>query len=166
MVSISTLIITGLLCLLGGAALAAFFLRLWGPPNRTREMEERLYRAEDELKKYQQDVTEHFAHTSELVNNLTQSYREVYEHLANSALKLTTPALSRQILESANTQLLGAEKTYVSEEHFQAPRDWAPKQGLGTLSEGYGLHDDDDRPAVDNAEPDATADNNTTAERP
>ena len=50
MVSISTLIITGLLCLLGGAALAAFFLRLWGPPNRTREMEERLYRAEDELK--------------------------------------------------------------------------------------------------------------------
>lgn len=165
MVSISTLVITGLLCLLGGVALGALMLSLWGPANRTREVEERLYRAEDELKKYQQDVTAHFAHTSELVNNLTQSYREVYEHLANSALKLTTPALSRQILESANSQLLGGEKTYVSEEHFEAPRDWAPKQGLGALSESYGLHEEDDHPAVDTPEPDATAENNTTAER-
>lgn len=144
MFSFGTLIITALLCLLGGAALGAVLFKLVGSGGQNRELEERVQRAEDELKRYQQDVAEHFARTSDLVNNLTQSYRDVYEHLANSALKLTTPALSRQILESANTQLLGSEKTYLSEEHIEAPRDWAPKHGAGQLSEEYGLHEETD----------------------
>ncbi len=144
MFSFGTLIITALLCLLGGAALGAVLFNLVGSGGQNRELEERVQRAEDELKRYQQDVAEHFARTSDLVNNLTQSYRDVYEHLANIALKLTTPALSRQILESANTQLLGSEKTYLSEEHVEAPRDWAPKYGAGQLSEEYGLHEETD----------------------
>ncbi|ROQ19547.1 MULTISPECIES: YhcB family protein [Marinimicrobium] len=142
MFSFGTLIITALICLLGGGALGAVLYKLTDSGSRSKELEERVLRAEDELKRYQQDVSEHFAKTSELVNNLTQSYRDVYEHLANSALKLTTPALSRQILDSANTQLLGSEKTYLSEEHIEAPRDWAPKNGKGQLSEEYGLHDE------------------------
>lgn len=142
MFSFGTLIITALLCLLGGAALGAVLLKLTGSRGQNRELEERAQRAEEELKRYQQDVAEHFAKTSELVNNLTHSYRDVYEHLANSALKLTTPALSRQILESANTQLLGTTKTYLSEEQVEAPRDWAPKKGTGQLSEEYGLHEE------------------------
>lgn len=146
MFSLGTLIIIGLLCLLGGAALGAVLDRMAGPGNQHRELEERLFKAEDELKRYQQDVAEHFAKTSELVNNLTQNYREVYEYLANSALKLTTPAISRQILKSANTQLLGTESAYLSEEPVEAPRDWAPKNGTGQLSEEYGLHDDSDLP--------------------
>ncbi|WP_347332803.1 YhcB family protein [Marinimicrobium locisalis] len=147
MFSFGTLIITALLCLLGGAALGAVLFKLVSPSGQNRELEERVQRAENELKQYQQDVAEHFAQTSSLVNNLTQSYREVYEHLANSALKLTTPALSRQILESANTELLGSEKTYLSEEHVEVPRDWAPKQGTGQLSEEYGLHEDTEHPS-------------------
>ncbi len=142
MFSFGTLIITALICLLGGGALGAVLYKLTDSSSRSKELEERVLRAEEELKHYQQDVSEHFAKTSELVNNLTQSYRDVYEHLANSALKLTTPALSRQILDSANTQLLGSEKTYLSEEHIEAPRDWAPKNGTGQLSEEYGLHDE------------------------
>lgn len=142
MFSLGTLIITGLLCLLIGAALGAAAFKLFTGRSNVRELEERLYRSEDELKKYQQDVTQHFAQTSELVNNLTRSYREVYEHLANSALKLTTPDLSRQILKSANTELLDDEKTYISEEKFEVPRDWAPKKGAGALSEDYGLHEE------------------------
>lgn len=142
MFSFATLIITGLICLLGGGAIGAVVFRSLDTRSQNRALEERAFRAEEELKRYQQDVAEHFAKTSELVNGLTQSYRDVYEHLANSALKLTTPALSRQILESANTQLLGAQKTYLSEEQFEAPRDWAPKNGTGQLSEEYGLHED------------------------
>lgn len=146
MISLGTLIIVGLLCLLAGAAVGAVIDRLAGPGGPNRELEERLFKAEDELKRYQQDVAEHFAKTSELVNNLTQNYREVYEYLANSALKLTTPAISRQILESANTQMLGTERTYLSEEQVEAPRDWAPKKGAGQLSEEYGLHEENDLP--------------------
>jgi len=147
-VSIGTLIIVGLICLLGGGAIGALVFRSFDTRSQNRALEERAFRAEDELKRYQQDVAEHFAKTSELVNGLTQSYRDVYEHLANSALKLTTPALSRQILESANTQLLGTgnNTTFLTEEQIEAPRDWAPKTATGQLSEEYGLHEEHDVP--------------------
>lgn len=146
MVSIGTLIIVGLICLLAGGAIGAVLFKSFDSRSQNRALEERAFRAEEELKRYQQDVAEHFAKTSELVNGLTQSYRDVYEHLANSALKLTTPALSRQIMESANTQMLGTEKTFLTEEQLEAPRDWAPKTGTGQLSEEYGLHDEQDLP--------------------
>lgn len=149
MFSLGTLIITSILSLLIGAALGAVAFKLVTGRSNVRALEERLHRSEEELKKYQQDVTQHFAQTSDLVNNLTRSYREVYEHLANSALKLTTPDLSRQILRSANTELLDDDKTYLSEEQFEVPRDWAPKKGAGALSEDYGLHEEHEDEAHD-----------------
>ncbi len=166
MFSLGTLIITGLLCSMIGVALGATAFKLFTGRSNVRELEQRLHRSEDELKKYQQDVTQHFAQTSELVNNLTRSYRDVYEHLANSALKLTTPGLSRQILKSANTELLDDEKTYISEEKYQVPRDWAPKKGAGALSEDYGLHEEHDEHA-DPTEPKdpQAASHSTQAER-
>ncbi|MGD8174611.1 YhcB family protein [Marinimicrobium sp. ARAG 43.8] len=145
MFSSGTLIITALICLLGGGVLGAVLYRLTESRSQNKTLEERVQKAESELKRYQQDVAEHFAKTSDLVNNLTQSYRDVYEHLANSALKLTTPALSRQILDSANTHLLGTEKTYFEDAQVEAPKDWAPKNGTtGQLSEEYGLDDERD----------------------
>lgn len=144
MFSLSTLVFTSLISLLAGAGLGAFLLYLFRAQVYSRELEQRLHEAENTLQSYQRDVAEHFAQTSQLVNNLTQSYRDVHEHLANSALKLATPAISRQILESANSTLLGTEKSYINEQSFEAPRDWAPKTGgsKGALSEDFGLHDD------------------------
>lgn len=149
MYSLSTLIISGLVCLFAGGGIAAFILFTFRAPLLGRDLEQRLHHAETTLQGYQRDVTEHFAHTSQLVNNLTQSYREVHEHLANGALKLATPAISRQILDSANTSLGGDSKSYISGQHIEPPRDWAPKTPgtKGTLSEDYGLRDDaDDSP--------------------
>jgi hypothetical protein len=142
--SLSTLVFTSLVSLLAGAGLGAFLLYLFRAQVYSRELEQRLHEAENTLQSYQRDVAEHFAQTSQLVNNLTQSYRDVHEHLANSALKLATPAISRQILESANSTLLGTEKTYINEQNFEAPRDWAPKTAgsKGALSEDFDLHDD------------------------
>lgn len=144
MVSFSTLIITGLISLVVGAGLGAFLLYLFRAQVYSREIEQRLHEAEGTLQSYQRDVADHFAQTSQLVNNLTQSYRDVHEHLANSALKLATPAISRQILESANQHLTGTEKSYLSDQQIEPPRDWAPKVSgtKGTLSEDYGIHDD------------------------
>lgn len=143
MFSLGTLVITTLLGTVIGVFLGALLYKFAGPDSPNRKMRERAERAEEELKRYQQDVTNHFADTSKLVNNLTQSYRDVYEHLANSALKLTTPALSRQILESAERQLLADETTQLKEGPLEAPRDWAPKTGTGQLSEEYGLADEE-----------------------
>ncbi len=144
MFSLSTLVVTSLVSLLVGAGLGAFLLYLFRAQVYSRDLEQRLHEAENTLQSYQRDVAEHFAQTSQLVNNLTQSYRDVHEHLANSALKLATPAISRQILASANTSLLGDEKAYINEQSFEPPRDWAPKtQGSkGALSEDFGLHDE------------------------
>lgn len=144
MYSLSTLIISGLVCLLAGGGIAAFILYAFRAPLLGRDLEQRLHHAETTLQGYQRDVTEHFAHTSQLVNNLTQSYRDVHEHLANGALKLATPAISRQILDSANSSLNSDNKSYISGQHIEPPRDWAPKAPgtKGTLSEDYGLRDD------------------------
>lgn len=162
MFSLSTLVITSLISLLAGAGLGAFLLYLFRAQVYSRELEQRLHEAENTLQSYQRDVAEHFAQTSQLVNNLTQSYRDVHEHLANSALKLATPAISRQILEAGNANLLGAEKTYISEENFEPPRDWAPKTAgaKGALSEDFGLHEEQEHKAPTESADDYDFDDN------
>lgn len=144
MYSSSALVITGLLCLLAGAGIGAAILYVFRAQILGRDLEQRLHEAENSLQGYQRDVAEHFSQTSQLVNNLTHAYREVHEHLANGALKLATPAISRQILDSANNNLSNDTKAYVAEQRIEPPRDWAPKApgAKGTLSEDYDLRDD------------------------
>jgi len=45
---------------------------------------------EEKLENYQQDVETHFAKTADLIDNLTGSYQQVFEHLSESAEKLLT----------------------------------------------------------------------------
>jgi len=59
---------------------------------RARELEDRLQLAEDEMNRYRQDVSEHFAQTSKLLRDLTLQYRNVYEHLAEGARTLCPEA--------------------------------------------------------------------------
>lgn len=143
MYSFSALVITGLLCLLAGAGIGGLLLYVFRGQVLGRDLEQRVHEAESALQGYQRDVAEHFSQTSQLVNNLTNAYREVHEHLADGALKLATPAISRRILDSANN-LSGDTKAYISEQRIEPPRDWAPKSpgAKGALSEDYDLRDD------------------------
>lgn len=144
MYSFSALVITGLICLLAGGAAGAVILHVFRTRLLGRDLEQRLHEAENSLQGYQRDVAEHFAQTSQLVNNLTQAYRDVHEHLASGALKLATPAISRQIIDSANNNLSGDTKAYINEQRIEPPRDWAPKApgSKGILSEDYDLRED------------------------
>lgn len=144
MYSFSTLVLTGLLGLVIGGGLGAFLLYSFRTRFISNDLEERIHRAEHELQAYQRDVAEHFTQTSGLVNNMTQAYREVHEHLANGALRLATPAISRQIIDSANSSLNQGSKAYIGEQTIEPPRDWAPKApgSKGALSPDYDLHDD------------------------
>jgi len=142
--SLSTLVFTGFFFLLCGTALGAFLLHIFRSNIYSRELEERLNEAESSLQSYQRDVAESFVQTASHIQSMTQAYREMHEHLANSALKLATPEISRQILESS--QNLGDNKTsYINAANIEPPRDWAPKPvgAKGTLSEGYGLRDEE-----------------------
>jgi uncharacterized protein len=142
--SFSAIVITGLICLLAGAGLGVLIAFIFRAKILGHDLEQRLHEAEGSLQGYQRDVAEHFSQTSQLVNNLTHAYREVHEHLASGALKLATPAISRQILDSANTNLGSGTKAYVAEQRIEPPRDWAPKApgAKGSLSEDYDLRDD------------------------
>ena len=144
MFSLSTLISTALIFAAAGAALTALALRSSQNQKDSRELEQRLEQAENKFNDYQQEVSEHFSTTADLVNNLTQNYKEVHEYLADSALKLSNAEHSRAFLESANSQLPNNVQITLSEENLEPPRDWAPKTPgrKGALSEDYGMDEE------------------------
>jgi len=56
--------------------------------DRTRELQAELDELMENFRDYRTQVGEHFMHTSELVQEMTRSYRAVYEHLASGAQRL------------------------------------------------------------------------------
>jgi uncharacterized protein len=143
--SLSTLVFTGFFFLLCGTALGAFLLHVFRAGIYSSELERRLHDAESSLQTYQREVAESFSQTSEHIQSMSQSYRDMHEHLANSALRLTTPEISRKILDSANASNSDSTSSYRKVHHLEPPRDWAPKDAgsKGTLSADYGLRDDE-----------------------
>jgi uncharacterized membrane-anchored protein YhcB (DUF1043 family) len=133
--SLATLLIVAVTTFIVGCLLSLLLTRSLSPSEKkSRVLETRLQETEEKLSSYQEEVTDHFAQTAQLVNSLTQNYKEVHEHLAGSALKLANVDISRQLLSAGvddDTTLSNTEET------FQPPKDWAP--GAGALSEGYGL---------------------------
>ncbi|MTI14760.1 YhcB family protein [Sansalvadorimonas verongulae] len=96
----------------------------------------RIAELEAELKDYQNKVSDHFSTSAHLVNRLTETYRDVHEHLATSASELCTDELTRHRLNDAmlSTQAI-SNKAIPTEQ----PKDYAPKMDAdeGTLSEKF-----------------------------
>lgn len=88
----STLLLIALGVIIG-AALSKILNR--GPS--VTELQQKLEESQDQLDQYRKDVDRHFQTTAELVNNLTQSYRAVHEHLSQGAQKLTSHASSNTL---------------------------------------------------------------------
>lgn len=76
--------------LLLGCIAAYLFI---GRNDRSRELQAELDDLNQMLIDYRGQVTRHFMHTSELVQEMTQSYRAVYEHLAAGAQHLCSDEL-------------------------------------------------------------------------
>lgn len=104
---------------------------------------------------YQQQVGEHFQQTAELVNQLTNSYKALHDHLVQGASTLaddprlaadTRPAKAFVMLDS----LKDADEPPFSPYHYpepndaeliEPPRDYATKKpdDKGTLDERFGF---------------------------
>lgn len=154
MVSLEALVMVSAVVFCVGGLVGAIISRTLIPPAQQKELENSLAAARKELDNYHQDVAQHFAETSRLVNNLTQSYKDVHEHLARGAIQLTNPEISKQILAAGDDQLGIEAHDLISEEGFHPPKDWAPKPPgrAGTLSEEYGLQDElDEEEAIQKA---------------
>lgn len=59
---------------------------------------------EEKLENYQREVESHFTKTADLIDNLTDSYKEVFEHLSESAEKLLTEEQIQQQLANRRSR--------------------------------------------------------------
>lgn len=146
MFSLEVLIMVSAIVFCIGGLLGALISRTMFPPEQQKQLEESLKTSRQELDQYQREVAQHFADTAKLVNGLTQSYKDVHDHLASGALKLTNPEITQQMLEAGDKSLGIEAPEKLDDQNVEAPRDWAPKMPgqAGTLSEEYGLNDDEE----------------------
>jgi uncharacterized membrane-anchored protein YhcB (DUF1043 family) len=137
----SIVLVSGLVGAFIGAAIGRYV-----DPQRKENMarEEQLRLANEALAMYRQQMNEHFTQTATIVKNITDSCRNLQDHVAVDALKLTgldlrEPNSSIDDSEFSLARIAGNQA-------IEAPRDYAPKNkgSLGMLSEEYGLHDDYD----------------------
>jgi uncharacterized membrane-anchored protein YhcB (DUF1043 family) len=69
-----------------------------GNRRRAQALQEKLSRLQQEFDSYHEQVSQHFLKTSELVQKMTDSYRDVYEHLASGSQALCqTPVSTPQL---------------------------------------------------------------------
>ena len=132
---------------IGGLALGVvlgvvFANRLGGSPTRIKELESQVKALEERHEQYKGDVSEHFDVTAELVQQMTQSYRDVYQHLAMGAQDLCSTEVANKLLP------VGGDAVFEKPDHqeptgISPPKDYAAKQRpdqKGALSEEFGLN--------------------------
>lgn len=133
----SEILIIALICFGAGIILGVLLARVFsGPARQKRQASEQLRQNMATSATYRHEVAEHFVKTSGLIKNLTASYAELNRYLAASAGKLASPEIGRQLAEVSSVQLeLILPTTHGGQ--AQAPRDYAP--GNGVLGADYGL---------------------------
>jgi hypothetical protein len=144
------LIVIGVAALLIGAGAGIFLSRLFNTENRkSRELEKQLQDASAELKNYQQEVSEHYVKTARLVDNLTESYRDVHNHLAEGAATLLNTRSATPLMKTIpSREQIEAISEPVTEDKVLPPLDYAPKKSpgeKGMLDESFGLDKDNAR---------------------
>jgi hypothetical protein len=105
----SSLWVVGILFLLIGLVLGCMITyALMARTSRTYQLQTELNQLKDQFRDYRDQVTHHFMRTSELVQEMTQSYRSVYEHLAYGAQRLCGE-LDHAALESSPSARLDSD---------------------------------------------------------
>lgn len=156
----SSVLLVALLAFAAGVALTIHFFPASGDnTSENNELKKQLDKSNQQLKRYQQEMSDHFITVSHLTANVTQSYRQIHEHLASSAIRLAGPEIGRQLLKSGGGDLSLHDNDgnpLIDVEDIEAPRDYAPKVPGGVLSEEYGLTEaDNDADAMVTTEIDA-----------
>jgi uncharacterized membrane-anchored protein YhcB (DUF1043 family) len=90
--------------LLAGALIGAFLYKLLrSDETRVQQLEMELQRLGDEYETYKKEVHGHFSDSAVLIGKLTDSYREVYQHLAHGARNLCPDHIAVQLTQLSPT---------------------------------------------------------------
>ncbi len=121
--------------------------RLSANPARLRELESELREAREAERRYRSSVGDHFSLTADLVHHMTQSYREVYDHLASGAQDLCSDEIAAKLLPAKSDAQFAQQASQEGGDQDEAaalapPRDYAAKSSpdqKGALSEDFGI---------------------------
>ena len=131
----------------------AFTRRLGADAIRAQQLEEKLESMSKSHMEYRNNVSEHFNKTSELINQMTDSYKKVYGHLAVGAQDLCSDQVAEKLLPLQPDAMFENETVSSNQNQIEAPKDYAPKSNpdqVGTLSEGFGLKNTIESPNKNN----------------
>ena len=95
-----------------------------------------IMKLKQENDKYRNEVTEHFVETARLVNQMTDSYKQVFDHLSRGAETLVDDKQLAERLPPASGQevrLGGFGSAFASDPDLQSPK---PKENTPTASSG------------------------------
>ena len=96
-----------IIALVAGAMIGALAYRLLAPSvKQADKTKSELDMAREELSSYKASVDSHFDKTSELVNDLTQNYVKVYQHLAEGAQTLGDSRTLTNLLQQHQGKVL------------------------------------------------------------
>lgn len=137
---LSSVIVIGILCFIIGALIGAIVTRRFSATEQeNRDLEKHLHDKQDELKSYKNEVTAHFVKTASMLQNLTESYREMHNHLAENANKLTQTGYDPIIDKIPKPKNINQPK---ESDTLSPPLDYAPKTtpyDKGALTDDYDL---------------------------
>jgi uncharacterized membrane-anchored protein YhcB (DUF1043 family) len=139
--SLTIVILVGAALLILGLGLGlAVGRRTSSAARRQREAELKLDQVLQDKKAYEDEVVEHFTQTATLLNNLTESYRNVHNHLAKgaSALCQGRGPVSLESLSSPHDE--SEIPAHLAD--IRPPLDYAPKASpseKGMLNEEFGI---------------------------
>ena len=78
-----------------------FASRLNTSPSRVHELENQIRNLKENHIEYEDSVSDHFSMTAELVQHMTESYKEVYQHLATGAQDLCSTEVASKLLPAS-----------------------------------------------------------------
>ena len=104
-------------------------------------MEKQIKSLEQSNEQFKDDVSDHFNVTAELIQQMTESYKDVYQHLALGAQDLCSGEVAGKLLPAGSDAVF--ENNAEEETGFSPPKDYAAKQKpdqTGALAEDFGLN--------------------------
>jgi uncharacterized membrane-anchored protein YhcB (DUF1043 family) len=139
--SLELLLTIALAATIIGVVIGYFITQRTSPTQQSQKhMENQLQEMQQQQENYQHEVSEHFVETSKLLNQMTDSYREVHKHLAKGAQLLAGDNASQSLKSLSDNS---DDDKELLDENLMPPLDYAPKSAPnapGMLNEEFGLN--------------------------